>query len=559
MLTKIGDAYDVVIMGGGISGLSLALQLKQNAADLRIAVIEKAKHPVPESAHKVGESSVEIGSRYFQEILGLQHLLDHQLPKLGLRFFYSFGGNYDISKRVELGPSDFPPVPSFQLDRGRFENALGQECLQCGIDFCAETVIRSIELLGKNDHEISVVQHNKTHPIHAKWLVDASGRNGLLKRKLKLSKPVYHDMNAAWFRIRSEINIDHWSPCDQWTARVGNTRRLSTNHLLGTGYWVWLIPLASGSTSIGIVADPKYHPFIEFNTFAKAINWLIKYEPQCAAIIQGQSDLLQDFKTMKHYSHSCKQLYSTDGWCITGDSGVFVDPLYSPGNDFIAIGNSFITALVVKHHQGNPIDAEVPEYEKIFRSIHLAFIPIYEDQYSIMGNAKVMSVKIIWDYCIYWGSVALLFFRGKLCDYGFMESGWTFLREIYSLNVAMQRFFRAWAKVDFSAENTSEIFVDYTKMEFLRLLSQKLLEDLNDAELIEQLSRNVALAKELANEIIFEAISTAPELSTEAPGIQSSRSEYLNLMFDLFRVDDEKKRTRHTIISLNSNSSDRRT
>jgi len=534
MFTRIGDTYDVVIMGGGLAGLSLAIQLKQNAEDLRIAIIEKAKHPVTESAHKVGESSVEIGSRYFQKTLGLQHLLDNQLPKLGLRFFYSSDGNHDISKRIELGPSDFPPVQSFQLDRGRFENALAKVCTQRGIDFCDETVVKAIRI-GKNNHQITVAQNNHIRLVQAQWLVDASGRNGLLKRSLKLTRTAYHDVNAVWFRIAAKIDIDDWSSCRHWTNRVKHSRWFSTNHLFGKGYWVWLIPLASGSTSIGIVADPRCHPLVEFNTFGRALEWLKRYEPQCAKVIQGQSNSLQDFKTMKHYSHNCKQMYSVDGWGITGDSGMFVDPFYSPGSDFIAISNGFINDMIVKYHRGNSIDIEALEYEKIFRALYLAFLPIYEDQYPIMGNAKVMSVKIIWDYCMYWGSVALLFFRAKLCDRRFMESGWVFLKDVYALNAAMQHFFRAWAEVDLSAVKKSETFIDYTKMQFLRSLSESLLEEMDDAELIEQLSKNIILTKELANEIIFEAVSGVPDLYEKAPKIESGRSDHLGAMFELFR------------------------
>lgn len=79
--------YDVLIMGGGLSGLTLAIQLKKKAAKLRILIAEKIAHPVPEAAHKVGESSVEIASHYFENILGLKAQLDKELPKLGLRFF----------------------------------------------------------------------------------------------------------------------------------------------------------------------------------------------------------------------------------------------------------------------------------------------------------------------------------------------------------------------------------------------------------------------------------------------------------------------------------------
>ena len=51
-----------VILGGGLAGLSLALQLRQRFADQEIVVLERRNHPVPHATHKVGESTVEIGA-----------------------------------------------------------------------------------------------------------------------------------------------------------------------------------------------------------------------------------------------------------------------------------------------------------------------------------------------------------------------------------------------------------------------------------------------------------------------------------------------------------------
>src|SRR5688500_18789971 len=71
---------DVVILGGGLAGLSLSLQLRQKFPTLDIVVLERMRHPVPEAAHKVGESTVEIGAHYFDTVLGLkEHLTTHQL------------------------------------------------------------------------------------------------------------------------------------------------------------------------------------------------------------------------------------------------------------------------------------------------------------------------------------------------------------------------------------------------------------------------------------------------------------------------------------------------
>ena len=122
-MLKMGKQYNVVIIGGGLAGQCLARQLMMRNSNLSVLILERNCYPVTESAHKVGESTVELGAHYLRIVLGLErHLNDCQLPKAGLRFFFSEGQNQEIAKRFEMGSSAFPPAPSFQLDRGRLEN-----------------------------------------------------------------------------------------------------------------------------------------------------------------------------------------------------------------------------------------------------------------------------------------------------------------------------------------------------------------------------------------------------------------------------------------------------
>ena len=306
-------AHDVVITGGGLAGLTLALQLKQSFAELDILVLERRVHPVPIAAHKVGESTVEIGANYLAEVLGLKaHLETAQLKKFGFRFFSS-EGRRDIDAVTEIGASRYLAVPSYQIDRGVFENFLAEE---------ARAARHPLRLRrGRSRHRrwpkaatstaSSIATTAPSREASARWLVDACGRAGLIKKKLELGEPNAHDANAVWFRMRDRIAIDDWSSDPAWRARCDPPARwLSTNHLVGEGYWAWLIPLASGSHSVGIVADAKLHPLATMNTFDKAMEWLEAHQPRLFDALDGSAIALQDFAFLRNFSYGCKQLFS---------------------------------------------------------------------------------------------------------------------------------------------------------------------------------------------------------------------------------------------------------
>lgn len=81
--------HDVIIAGGGLAGLTLSMQIKQKSPDIDVVVLEQRKFPVPETIAKVGESTVEIGSHYLSEVLGLKdHFEKEHLRKYGLRCFF---------------------------------------------------------------------------------------------------------------------------------------------------------------------------------------------------------------------------------------------------------------------------------------------------------------------------------------------------------------------------------------------------------------------------------------------------------------------------------------
>lgn len=525
----MNEQSDVTILGGGLAGLSLALQVRQKLPNADITVLEKREHPVPEAAHKVGESTVEVAAHYFGKMLGLSdHIAERQLPKLGLRFFFPSGDNSKIEDRLELGGNRYAPCPSYQLDRGRFENHLGDLCLERGIRFVDQANIKSIKMGGyMGRHSVGYHMNGEDRSVTSKWVVDASGRRAFLKRELGLKKESPHMANAAWFRFSEHIKIDEW--CDDPNWSVGHSdktaRWYSTNHLMGKGYWVWMIPLASGSTSMGIVGGEPFHKLTDFNSLDKAIKWLEKHEPQCADFAKANLDKVQDFRAIKHYATECQQVFSAKRWGITGEAGFFHDPFYSPGSDFIAFSNTFLTDLIDRDLSGRGFRTRAFSYDRIFKRFYYGTKTAYQDQYCMFGNPTVMPVKILWDYMIYWSITAFIFMQDRMCQQSMYVRNLSRLTQLGKVNHFMQDFFRQWH--DATDGNPVSGLVDISQIPLVRESNQRLLDDMDNSTFFKRFASNVAQLETLACEIVDQSglKVTAPFSRTQSSNIRSHSFE----------------------------------
>jgi hypothetical protein len=339
----------------------------------------------------------------------------------------------------------------------------------------------------------------------------------LLQRQLGLTKKVGHHANSVWFRIGYSIDINQWSADVSWLARISEgDRSLSTNHLMGPGYWVWIIRLASGSTSVGIVTDANVHPFEKINLFERALAWLHAHEPQLAAEIERNREKVLDFRVMKDYSYGCQQVFSGDRWCLVGEAGVALDPLYSPGGDLIAISNGLACDLVVRSLGDEDVKGRALVYDKLFLSLTNIWLSIYEQQYSLMDNAQIMVTKIIWDTAFYWGVFGLLYFHDAFRQIAESPGVAANLSQIALLSNRVQAFFREWHAID--RLTLSDMFVDlYAPLDFMIKLHTGMAANLSPAELDAQFAANVRFFERLAGQMVSTVIEAyADHLDQEA-------------------------------------------
>src|SRR5215469_6899912 len=194
MSLQFHDSYDVVIVGAGLAGLTLARHLLLYTTK-RVALLDKRVDPPAQAPQKYGESLVQCSGYYFSKVLDLEEylLINHYL-KYNLRFYWPTPGleNSGFEDYSQSFARVISNIATFQLDRNLLEEHLLQTNQQNP---------RCQFLGGASNLAVDLAENGGLHTVRfdggevkARWVVDASGRGKVLKRKLGLvqQNPIRH-------------------------------------------------------------------------------------------------------------------------------------------------------------------------------------------------------------------------------------------------------------------------------------------------------------------------------------------------------------------------------
>lgn len=340
---ELARNHDVIIVGGGIGGSTLAAILARHG--VRVLMVEASGHP----RFAIGESTVP------ETIMGLRNLaLRYDVPEIG-----DLSAHGTLSKKVSAGsgvkrnfsfvyhreglrskPTEYtqyptwgPPIgPDSHFFRQDVDAYMYQVALSYGAKGLTHTPVTDVAF-GADGVTIETEGEGEFTAGH---LVDAGGMRSILGEKLDLRiDPPY--------RTKSRTIFSHFTgvrPFDEVVeaqARQGAVSPFSqgTLHHLFEGGWAWVIPFDNylGSTSrlcsVGINVDLDRYP-VQSELSPEAEFWKhVGRFPDFAAQMAGAS-AVRPYTASRRSQFASKQVVG-DRWCLLPHASDFIDPLFSSG------------------------------------------------------------------------------------------------------------------------------------------------------------------------------------------------------------------------------------
>jgi flavin-dependent dehydrogenase len=311
--------YDCVVIGGGPAGSTAATLLA--GAGKSVLVVERGNFP----RFHIGESLMPETYWTFKR-LGM-------LPKMkASRFVKKYSVQFTTASGKDSAPFYFDEMnphecsQTWQVVRSEFDQMMLDNAAEHGAEVWQNANVTEVLLEPSPTDSfpratgVMVKRSGETEPhrIEAKVVIDATGNNALLSKKLGIRQPDPKLKKASLFAHYKGARRDAGK-------NEGATLVLSTAEQDG---WFWYIPLPDDIVSIGVVGDldrlVTTRDTPEQTLEEEIANCRGLDDRMAGARRVSPVHVLADFSWR---STRC----AGDGWVLIGDAFGFLDPIYSSG------------------------------------------------------------------------------------------------------------------------------------------------------------------------------------------------------------------------------------
>ncbi|PPQ70820.1 hypothetical protein CVT24_001037 [Panaeolus cyanescens] len=319
---------NILVIGGGPAGSSAATILRREGHE--VTLLEMAKFP----RYHVGESMLP-SLRNYLKFLGVEE----DFVKHG--FLDKPGACFKLVPNLRESWTDFtalgPGYATWNVVRSEMDEILLRHSAKEGVKVFEETKVDSIQFEGdpKTSRPISANWSKKdgtSGNITFDWLIDASGRNGIMSTKYLENRQMRENLRnvAVW---------GYWKDVNRYGVGTKKANSAWFEALRDETGWSWIIPLHNGTTSVGFVMHitnsnkkkARLNP--DGTKMSLTDHYLdqLQYAPGVRELIGEKGSFIPgSTKSTSDFSYSATR-YSGDHFRLIGDAANFVDPFFSSG------------------------------------------------------------------------------------------------------------------------------------------------------------------------------------------------------------------------------------
>lgn len=301
--------FDAIVIGGGPAGSTCAYKLA--AEGHSVFLLEKSKFP----RFHIGESMVP----YLSKLLEMMNVYDKVkesafVKKTGVEFLTGSTGELQRQSFSYLADGQYKYTNN--LNRARFDKILLEHCEDTGAEVLQGADVKKLLLNGEKVTGVEYQYQGQKYIAKAPYVVDASGRAGLVSNHFKLRK-----MNS---RLENVAVFQHYKDVIQENNPGVEGDVLFSSHKDG---WLWGIPIESDMISVGAVMPLS---ILKQSNPEKIFKEHCDRSPRIKSAIKDATAVFDKPKVELDFCYYSEQ-FSGPGYFIAGDAACFVDPVFSGG------------------------------------------------------------------------------------------------------------------------------------------------------------------------------------------------------------------------------------